>query len=630
VNLLGGYWYAFDDTGSGFSYTDPVSDNRAILDGIPTVPFTMKGYDYTTNTYGGAAKITGAVKDTATFLYGFVGMGTNLNKDKTPMSIACCSGIRFYARSTSGTMTSFRMKLAHPTAFPTPSDSENMFGKVFTVSSTWTLIDIPLSSLTQLPYWGTTIPLATALAAVEAIQFQSTAPDGTSIPSLALEVDDLTLYNCVGGCMPTPVPTNTKVVVPTPTITPTPNVPLVDYLVDNCDDGNNANNLGGYWYTFDDAGTSATHSYVWPMSDKYGVIHAVPTYAFIMSTPGYGSTGYAAQMTGTTTSELLSGTSYYDFIGMGTNLAEPKAAVNLNCCGGIRFYAKTDSPSVMSSFRVKLGATGAYASAGGEGGDMYGKVFTVTGAWQLFEIPFSTFTAEGWGATTYGASQPSLSAALTYADSIQFQSTGQGKVGIDLWIDGLYLTNCYPGCVNALVPTSTNTPVVPTVTFTVTPTITTTPTNVPVGSTVTDTPTVTPTNAPVGSTDTVTPTMTPVTAVTPSSNTLSFTSEKNIKSYPNPAFTSLLPVTFSFKVSKSVTEVKIKLFTSALRFIREADVEVSLLKVVDSSSDGITYEAAMASDFISTLSKGTYYYVIEAKDSNTQVKSKIEKLIKLY
>jgi endo-1,4-beta-D-glucanase Y len=627
TNLLGGYWYAFDDAGSGLSYTDPVSDNRAIADGIPTVAFSMKGYDHTTNAYGGAAKITGAVKDIPPgFIYGFVGMGTNLNKDKTPMNIGCCSGIRFYARSTSGTMTQFRMKLAHPTAFTPANNSENMFGFVFNVTASWQLIDIPLSTLTQLPYWGTTIPLASALAVTEAIQFQSTAPDGTDVPSLALEVDDLTLYNCVGGCMPTPVPT--VVIPPTQTITPTPNVALTDFLLDDCTDDNNANNLGGYWYTFDDASTTVTHSYVWPMSDKWGVVHAVPTYAFVMSAPGNGGTGYAAQMTGTTTNDLG-----YDFIGMGTNLSEPKAPMQLNCCGGIRFYAKSDTPGVMSTFRVKIGAGGAYTC--GDGGDMYGKVITVTGTWQLFDIPFASMTAEGWGAAQCPP-QPSLAQALAKADSIQFQSTAQSKAGIDLWVDDLYLTKCYPGCVNAVIPTPSNTPNVPQPTLTNTPNIppTASPTNVPPGSSPTNTPTTVISGA---DTPTATATATPADA-TQLSNTFGFVLDKDknqvIAAWPNPAPTGWnSPITIGFQVTKGgLTSVKIRIYTSGMRLIREATASVGsgnseLVSGISMNANQVSL--SLKAEAINSLSKGTYYYVLEIKDSTNTVTSQVQKILKL-
>ncbi len=636
ANLHGGYWYAFDDAGTGLSYTDPVSDKRAVVDGRPTETFMMKAPDHTTGMSGGAAKVTGAVINTAADIaagkgYGFIGMGTNLAQPEMPKDIGCCSGISFYARSSSSTMTSFRMKLGHPNAFTPPNPSENMYGKAFPLTSTWTLITIPFSDLTQLPWWGTTILRTDALKFVNSIQFQSTAPDNTNVAGIDLEVDDLTIYNCVGGCMPTPLPT--VVIPPTPTITPTPNAPLVDFLVDDCTDGDNANKLGGYWYTFDDANAS-THSYVWPMSDKWGVIKAVPTYAFIMSAPGYNSTGFAAQMTGTTTNELLSGTSYIDFLGMGTNLSEPKGPIQLNCCGGVRFYAKSDTPGVMANFRVKLGATAAYALAGGEGGDMYGKEFTVTNTWQLYQIGFDSFTAEGWGATNYPGNQPSRAQALAQADSIQFQSTGQGKANIDLWVDDLYLTNCYSGCVAAPpAPTSTNTPNIP-ATATNTPYIGPSATNTPIVPTATNTPYI-----PGGPTATNTPYIPGGATATPTAMPVSDVLEivpGTVVVYPNPAMNDTDPIIIRFLLRKEASEATVRVFTSGMRLVREAKVTLpmsgpsgNILGAMGPVSGGGTCYIGLKYDFIKPLSKGTYYFVIDVKKGSETAKSKVEKIIKL-
>jgi hypothetical protein len=360
------------------------------------------------------------------------------------------------------------------------------------------------------------------------------------------------------------------------------------------------------------------------MSDKYGVINAVPTYAFIMSSQGNGGTGYAANMTGTTTNDLG-----YDFIGMGTNLSEPKGPIVLNCCGGIRFYAKSDTPGVMSSFRVKLGASQAYSCQ--DKGDAYGKVFTVTGSWQLYSFSFDEFQDEGWGAAQCPP-QPSRAEALGKADSIQFQSTGQNAAGINLWVDDLYLTNCYPGCVSSVIqptstptsggPTNTQTPVVPTNTFTRTQT--------PGGPTNTITPTRTPV---IGATATWTP------GAVATTTTLSFSDkEASVAAFPNPGLiyasgNLVRPVKLKFSLSRSdsQSDVTVRIYTTGARLVKsytktDLFVNGSVNGLLNAASTGNTIE--FRGNDLEGLSQGIYFYVVTVSDSTAKnVRSKIEKLM---
>jgi hypothetical protein len=72
------------------------------------------------------------------------------------------------------------------------------------------------------------------------------------------------------------------------------------FLVDNCEGGKNVNVNGGYWFTYNDANAGG-NSVVTPEPDK-----------FVMSSPGAGSSKYAAQLKGTVGNKLG-----WDFVGMG-------------------------------------------------------------------------------------------------------------------------------------------------------------------------------------------------------------------------------------------------------------------------------------------------------------------------
>jgi hypothetical protein len=69
------------------------------------------------------------------------------------------------------------------------------------------------------------------------------------------------------------------------------------FVVDNMDDGDKFNRNGGVWSTYSD-GHQGGNSYVWPPEFN------APGEGFIMSKPGYGNTGWAVRITGTTGNNL--------------------------------------------------------------------------------------------------------------------------------------------------------------------------------------------------------------------------------------------------------------------------------------------------------------------------------------
>jgi len=64
-------------------------------------------------------------------------------------------------------------------------------------------------------------------------------------------------------------------------------------VIDNMDDGDRFNKNGGVWSTYSDAHQGGDSS-VWPPE------HATPGEGFIMSSPGYGGSGWAVKITGST------------------------------------------------------------------------------------------------------------------------------------------------------------------------------------------------------------------------------------------------------------------------------------------------------------------------------------------
>jgi hypothetical protein len=235
----------------------------------------------------------------------------------------------------------------------------------------------------------------------------------------------------------------------------TPAPAPVDMLIDNCDDGDNRNNMAGYWYTYDDnPAPNYGTSYVVPMNNNYATAHSMTPVPFYMQATGYTDTGMAARITG-----YVTNTYAYGFIGMGIDLKNPLGPQNIFCCQGIRFWQKGDG----NSYRVRLMAPAAYPTDG-VGGNMYGWQFTPTSAWSQITVPFSSMTQEG-APTPWGNDHPSLSQVLGEVQGIQWQTVVQPLASINLWVDQIEIYQCSGGCITYPTPTYTVT-----LTSTITPT----------------------------------------------------------------------------------------------------------------------------------------------------------------
>jgi len=102
------------------------------------------------------------------------------------------------------------------------------------------------------------------------------------------------------------------------------------FVVDNMNDGAKFNKRGGYWSTYTDAPEGGT-SRVWPPAEE-----------FVMSQPGYGDTGYAVRITGTSGTALGLN---YNYLGVVVRFDEksqcPKCqGSDIKKYSGIRFKVK--------------------------------------------------------------------------------------------------------------------------------------------------------------------------------------------------------------------------------------------------------------------------------------------------
>jgi hypothetical protein len=201
---------------------------------------------------------------------------------------------------------------------------------------------------------------------------------------------------------PTPTPTNTPTPTPTstPTNTPTPtptSAPAPDpLLIDNCEDGDNQNLLGGYWFTYDDRERGGTSEVVPPARSKFNCTAGV------------------AQMTGRVT------TGYeFGFVGMGTDFAEPRDPRDVSGYRGVSFWVMGDGKEYRVSFPQKSIGDFGYR----------GRTFVAPQWWTQTTILFSDLSQEEW------ATPVAWSGTDVYG--IQWQTVGQPHDSIFLAIDEL-------------------------------------------------------------------------------------------------------------------------------------------------------------------------------------------------
>ena len=213
----------------------------------------------------------------------------------------------------------------------------------------------------------------------------------------------------------------------TPQATPTP---LGGDIFDNCEDGDNVDLWGGYWYTYDDRDTvNKGDSYVVPWTQAYAATMGKTPPTFAMMAPGIapGSMAYGARMTGNVTTTYT-----YGFVGMGagTNFdsGSPDFAVtDVSMYTGMYIYIKSNS--AVNKLDVKLKCA---ASVTNTASNDYKYTYTGTTYTAYVTLPFSVFTqATGWGITV------SQALVLKNLTDVQFQTSTQPMAGMDFEVDDI-------------------------------------------------------------------------------------------------------------------------------------------------------------------------------------------------
>ncbi len=206
-------------------------------------------------------------------------------------------------------------------------------------------------------------------------------------------------------------------------------------LIDDCDDGDAENLLGGAWVSYDDYHDDGD-SVVWPKTwFKDG--------EFTMSEPGYGGEGYAARIEGTTAAKLG-----WDYVGMIAALGpdsfcpDPQpAAVDLNAYTGVRFMARGRASGGVLSVKIIHTKDGAEDNC-----EMNGLTGDTLTGWNDYSAEFTDRLEDDWTEVSLsfrrdfqGPDDVDIETVLEHAKDLHFffQSSDGGEV--DLSIDNLSL-----------------------------------------------------------------------------------------------------------------------------------------------------------------------------------------------
>jgi hypothetical protein len=192
----------------------------------------------------------------------------------------------------------------------------------------------------------------------------------TPIPNAGLKALALALFLGLGACQPPepvpPPPPSPAATPETPPASPPPTDAPAGKLLDDFEDKNIVNALGGGWFTYADKelGGDSTVS------------------AFEVATGGANGSSAAGKMSGKVTK-----TYPYGFIALATSLEESGKPVDLTAYKGISFWAKGDGKPVRLVFQSPDAV---------KDFNYYGYVFTPTAEWQRFDVPFDQLTQEDW------------------------------------------------------------------------------------------------------------------------------------------------------------------------------------------------------------------------------------------
>ncbi|MFW5850694.1 MAG: glycosyl hydrolase family 8 [Bacteroidota bacterium] len=150
-------------------------------------------------------------------------------------------------------------------------------------------------------------------------------------------------------------------------------------LVDDCEDMDNTNELGGAWYTYSDADNAGT-SIIDPLTSE--------TVDFTMTEGGANGSEYSAEVT-YTLGETWGADDNDPFVGIGTQLGEDETPMDISAGTGISFYHKGDACVLEIYLPDNLGETANY--------DTYAVPVSAHTTWTKVEYAWTDFAQAGWG-----------------------------------------------------------------------------------------------------------------------------------------------------------------------------------------------------------------------------------------
>ncbi|MBN2755048.1 MAG: hypothetical protein JXR81_09360 [Candidatus Goldbacteria bacterium] len=210
------------------------------------------------------------------------------------------------------------------------------------------------------------------------------------------------------------------------------------FVVDNMDDGDKFNKNGGVWSTYSDVHQGG-NSYVWPPEFN------TPGEGFIMSRPGYGNTGWAVRITGTTGSVLGYNYNYIGVVVRFDNKSQcPQCqGSDISKYNGIRFKIKGNTAGGNVHFilphesnncikeRMTCESLTNYAD--------YQKEITqyITGDWNEVNIVFrDDLKQPDWAGRKYAAD---IEDVLKNVHLFKWQHKNGSGAAVEIWIDDVEL-----------------------------------------------------------------------------------------------------------------------------------------------------------------------------------------------
>jgi hypothetical protein len=180
-------------------------------------------------------------------------------------------------------------------------------------------------------------------------------------------------------------------------------------LIDDCEDGDTENNLGGHWYNFDDSGSGGNST----VSPK----------PFSMTQNGYNNSNYCAYM-----SWKLGNAIQYPYVGLGTNFND-NGVYDISKYDGISFKFKGNKAYQVMLRMPTDGTQNGWAS--------YRVQFSSSSEWVEKTFLWKDFSLPNWSPNK----PEDYPLDLTQISGLNFQpveGTTAGTEG-EIWVDDIYL-----------------------------------------------------------------------------------------------------------------------------------------------------------------------------------------------